>query len=177
MALSEKFLNLAKKNPDIIITDMSGNSDPKVTAALTQANPTIDGITFDSAFEAQRYLVLQRWQTAKLITDLTTQHIDKGKKQENRVHRWILTPGTVDYAGNPIQPVYYIDDFQYKIDGILIVEDAKGWERRTFINKRKQFMALYPNINFFVNFDLAGWFPTQYPERWEQQVRFWANNG
>lgn len=128
----------------------------------------VDGFLFDSLLEAKRYGVLKLWLKAGFITDFLTQHIDIGKPQEDRIFRYVLVDTYVNSKGKNVLPVYYIPDFKYKIKGILIVEDVKGYSRPLFINKKKAFEQRYPEINYFLNFDLQGWYPILEKERWEK---------
>lgn len=171
MTFSEKDLKEFLKNDQISI-DGSVNkvdtSPDETSDAIKRAlDPRIyNDLKFDSKFEASRYAVLLKWQEDGKITGLSTQHVDIGKPQQERTHRWELTPGYINASGKKIKPCYYIDDFQYYIDGILIVEDAKGYERQLFINKKKAIETKY-QICFFVSFSLYAWYPYEYPKHWE----------
>jgi len=76
---------------------------------------TIDGITFDSAKEANRYAELKMLEKAHVISDLKLQvpYIlqDKFKNEE---------------TGKYERAIKYIADFTYMQDGKLIVEDVKS---------------------------------------------------
>lgn len=86
---------------------------------------TVDGITFDSVLEANRYAVLRTRLDADEISDLRLQP------------RFTLVEGFKDLTGTYIRPVQYIADFSYLIDGKRIVEDTKGVRTSDYILKRK----------------------------------------
>lgn len=81
---------------------------------------TVDGITFDSKREANRYAELKLLERAGEISDLKLQ---------------------VPFELIPKQPgeraVKYIADFVYTEDGQTVVEDTKGVKTPVYILKRK----------------------------------------
>lgn len=102
----------------------------------------IDGITFDSKKEAQRYIQLKLMQRGGQISDL------------QRQVKYVLIPvqrepDTVGIRGGRKKgkllerEVAYIADFQYRDNctGQIIVEDTKGIRTTDYILKRK--MMLY----------------------------------
>lgn len=93
----------------------------------------VDGITFDSKKEADRYLELNLLQKASMISDLQLQV------------PFLLLP-----AGNGEKAVRYIADFTYMENGIKIIEDVKGYRTKEYILKRKMLKAKY--CNDFVKF-------------------------
>ena len=122
------------------------------------AKPTqVDGYLFASKMEADRWCILKVWQKAKLIHSLTNQHDNR------KLHTWRLFEGK-RVKGHKQRDIAYVDDFQYvQTDtGLLIVEDIKGHEPRGFKDKAKMFRQLYPDVHFFVNHDIRGWYT---PER------------
>jgi hypothetical protein len=97
----------------------------------------IDGITFDSRKEANRYLELKLLLKAKKITDLQRQvvfELQPKFKIGKTTHR----------------PITYIADFTYKIKGKerLIVEDSKGFKTLVYRIKKKMLLYKYPDIEF-----------------------------
>lgn len=86
----------------------------------------VDGVTFASAREARRYDQLKLLQRAGVIRDLELQ-----KRFPLRVN------------GNLV--CTYICDFAYhdNVRGLGIVEDAKGFRTREYINKAKLFEAIH----------------------------------
>lgn len=168
----DAYTKLLKQNsqltPDTRFNQPNESINP-IAKLLTVENKTVDGLLFDSQLEARRYAVLKLWVKAGLITDLTTQHEDQGKGEEKqRNHWWNLSQTYTNGKGKSIRAQFYVDDFQYRIKGILIVEDVKGWARPLFINKMKILETTYPNINFFLNYDVQGWYPILYQHKWKQ---------
>lgn len=113
----------------------------------------VDGITFDSKREAERYRALVLLQSAGEITDLKlqvpfellpAQYAETGetyKRGEN--------------AGHPKmkcieRSLTYIADFVYTrtADGKTVVEDVKGMKTKEYIIKRKLFRWRYPEYEF-----------------------------
>lgn len=113
----------------------------------------VDGYTFASRLEANRYAVLKVWQENGIITDLTTQFDNKSQ------HTWILLDACVR-EGRRQRPILYVDDFQYTqvSTGLYIIEDVKGRETVEFLHKQKMFRSRYPDVHFFVNHSIRGWY-------------------
>lgn len=91
---------------------------------------TVDGITFDSRREADRYLVLKGMEEDGLIEDL------------RRQVRYELVPA-FDVDGRHYRPVYYVADFVYVEDGKEVVEDVKGMITDVYKLKSKLFARRY----------------------------------
>lgn len=91
---------------------------------------TVDGITFDSRKEANRYLVLKGMEEDGLIEDL------------RRQVRYELVPA-FDVDGKHYRPVYYVADFVYTEDGKEVVEDVKGMRTDVYRLKSKLFARRY----------------------------------
>lgn len=85
---------------------------------------TVDGITFDSRREADRYLVLKSMEEDGAIEDL------------RRQVRYELVPA-FDVDGRHYRPIYYVADFVYREDGREVVEDVKGMKTDTYRIKSK----------------------------------------
>ena len=97
---------------------------------------TLDGYTFDSAAEANRYAELKLAGRAGEISGL-------------RVHpRYRLQEGFNTADGERVRPIYYIADFEYIEDGIIVAEDVKGVKTAVFKLKEKLFKYRYPEIDF-----------------------------
>jgi hypothetical protein len=107
---------------------------------------TIDGITFDSKHEADRYRQLQALWTAGQIS-----HLELQKK-------FVLVPAqyeTFDRYGKNGKPlkdgkkcvekeVAYYADFTYiTAKGEYVVEDAKGVKTKDYIIKRKLMLFIH----------------------------------
>lgn len=91
---------------------------------------TVDGITFDSRKEADRYLVLKGMEDDGAIEDL------------RRQVRYELVPA-FDVDGRHYRPVYYVADFVYVEDGKAVVEDVKGMRTDVYRLKSKLFARRY----------------------------------
>lgn len=100
----------------------------------------IDGITFDSRKEAQRYSELKLMQRAGLISGLELQK------------EFVLIPAqfetVITKAGKTKQvcierAVKYKADFAYMQNGEQIVEDTKGFKTKDYIIKRKLMLWVY----------------------------------
>lgn len=91
---------------------------------------TVDGITFDSRKEADRYLVLKGMEDDGAIEDL------------RRQVRYELVPA-FDVDGRHYRPVYYVADFVYVEDGKTVVEDVKGMRTDVYRLKSKLFARRY----------------------------------
>ena len=63
---------------------------------------------------------------------------------------FVLQEGYVNKQGKKIRPITYIADFTYVEDGVLVVEDTKGFETEVFKIKRKILEYKYPDIEFRV---------------------------
>ena len=91
----------------------------------------LDGITFDSQHEANRYAELKMLERAGLISQLRLQvkyAIVEPHKRED---------GTTERAA------YYIADFAYFNGDREVVEDAKGFRTPEYILKRKLMLEKY----------------------------------
>lgn len=91
---------------------------------------TVDGITFDSRKEADRYLTLKGMEEEGIIRDL------------RRQVRYELVPA-FDVDGKHYRPVHYVADFVYVEDGREVVEDVKGMRTDVYKLKSKLFARRY----------------------------------
>lgn len=91
---------------------------------------TVDGLTFDSKREANRYLVLKGMEEDGLIENL------------RRQVRYELVPA-FDVDDRHYRPVYYVADFVYVEDGKEVVEDVKGMRTDVYRLKSKLFARRY----------------------------------
>lgn len=94
---------------------------------------TVDGITFDSRREADRYLVLKSMEEDGAIENL------------RRQVRYELVPA-FDVDGKHYRPVYYVADFVYVEDGNEVVEDVKGMATDVYKLKSKLFARRYGKV-------------------------------
>ena len=90
----------------------------------------VDGMTFDSKREADRYLVLKSMEEDGAIEDL------------RRQVRYELVPA-FDVDGKHYRPVFYVADFVYVEDGKEVVEDVKGMKTDVYRLKSKLFARRY----------------------------------
>lgn len=93
----------------------------------------VDGITFDSKREADRYLALKSMEEDGIIEDL------------RRQVRYELIPA-FDVDGKHYRPVYYVADFVYVEDGKEVVEDVKGMRTDVYRLKSKLFARRYGKV-------------------------------
>jgi hypothetical protein len=94
---------------------------------------TVDGITFDSRREADRYLVLKSMEEDGIIEDL------------RRQVRYELVPA-FDVDGRHYRPVFYVADFVYVENGREVVEDVKGMMTDVYRLKSKLFARRYGKV-------------------------------
>jgi hypothetical protein len=95
-------------------------STNKYRAIKTQ----VDGYTFASKREAERYMGLRQLQRVGEITDLKLQV------------PFELIP-SVTICQKKMKPVTYIADFTYTENGKMVVEDCKGFVTKEYRIKRK----------------------------------------
>ena len=95
----------------------------------------IDGITFDSKKEGNRYAELKILEKAKLISGLILQP------------SFEICPRVI-WNGKTLRKRVYKADFQYWEKGQHIVEDVKGMRTKTYILKRSLFLSQYPQYIF-----------------------------
>lgn len=116
---------------------------------------TIDGVTYDSKKEYNRWCELRLLERAGRITDLQRQvpfelipaqyrTIETGERYKiNNLARGIRAgdPKTKEVCLE--QSVVYYADFVYQQDGRQVVEDAKGVRTADYIIKRKLMLWRY----------------------------------
>lgn len=96
----------------------------------------IDGISFDSKFEADRYAQLKLLQRAGEISSLRLQV------------PYTLIPSFVR-NGKRIRAIVYKADFVYiNNNGDEVVEDTKGYVTKEYALKKKLLLYFYPDIIF-----------------------------
>jgi hypothetical protein len=93
----------------------------------------VDGITFDSRREADRYIVLKSMEEDGAIENL------------RRQVRYELVPA-FEVDGKHYRPVYYVADFTYREDGKEVVEDVKGMRTDVYRLKSKLFARRYGKV-------------------------------
>jgi hypothetical protein len=119
---------------------MGGPRQPVQKESKYHAQKTeVDGIKFDSKWEAERYSQLSAMQRAGQIKDL------------QRQVKFVLQDGYVNNKGEKIRPICYLADFQYTDnEGRQIVEDTKSPATKTdvFKIKKKLFEAKFKDYIF-----------------------------
>ena len=95
----------------------------------------VDGITFDSKKEANRYCELRLLEKAGKIKDLQLQQ------------QFILQP-PFRKNGKLIRAITYVADFvYYDIERMKnVVEDVKGYKTKEYMLKRKMFEYKFPDL-------------------------------
>ena len=93
----------------------------------------INGITFDSKKEAERYQALKMLENANIIRNLSRQ-----------------VPFELIPKQSSERAVKYVADFVYVevATGKIIVEDVKGYRTDVYKIKRKLFKLKYPEYEF-----------------------------
>lgn len=94
------------------------------------------GMLFDSQLEADRYVFLRAAQDGGIISGLKTQ-IPYEVFESFRYR-----------DGKKIRAIKYIVDFEYIINGKMVVEDAKGYQTEVNKIKVKLFKRKYPDLAF-----------------------------
>lgn len=98
----------------------------------------IDGHTFDSTKEGNRYLELKLMERAGVISELELQP------------KFEIIP-KFESEGVKYRATHYIADFKYKDNGQEIVEDVKSYITKrhpVYIMKKKLFKLKYPQFIF-----------------------------
>lgn len=101
----------------------------------------VDGITFPSQKEGNRYIELKFWQMAGEISDLTVQP------------EFELQAKFTDQTGKKHQPIIYKSDFSYleKGDSLYTIEEVKGMKTPVFKIKWKLVLKQYGlSYNFII---------------------------
>lgn len=96
---------------------------------------TVDGITFDSKKEANRYCELRLLEKVGKIKDLQLQQ------------RFELQP-SFKKKGKTIRAITYVADFTY-FDlewNRIVIEDTKGYKTEVYMLKKKLFEYKYPEL-------------------------------
>ena len=95
----------------------------------------VDGITFDSKKEANRYCELKLLEKAGKIKDLSLQH------------QFTLQP-PFKKNGKTIRAITYVADFvYYDLERMrIIVEDVKGYKTDVYQLKKKMFEYKFPDL-------------------------------
>lgn len=101
-----------------------------------------DGIAFDSAKEAKRYIALKTLERIGEIEDLELQPrfllIPAQREPSTFTRTGREKPGRVIERA-----VEYVADFSYVRDGERVVEDAKGFRTKDYVLKRKMMLWIH----------------------------------
>lgn len=115
------------------LTSKTKKKKNKYNAVKTEVN----GIMFDSKAEAKYYSELLLLKKAGIVTSFVMQKdftLQEAFTREN---------------GDRVKAIRYRVDFVVKYrDGHEEAIDVKGVKTRVYINKKKQLLEKYPNINF-----------------------------
>ena len=102
----------------------------------------LDGITFDSKKEADRYAELKLLLKSGEITDLRMQV--EYELIPTQYAPPITTPRGKEKRGRVLErAVKYKADFVYNENGVEVVEDVKGFRTKEYIIKRKLLLWRY----------------------------------
>ena len=91
----------------------------------------LDGITFDSRKEAQRYAELKLLERSGAIHNL------------QRQVRYELIPAQKKDGKTIERACHYIADFVYEENGKTVVEDVKGYRTKEYVLKRKLMLQVH----------------------------------
>ena len=91
----------------------------------------LDGITFDSRKEAQRYAELRLLERSGAIHNLQQQV------------RYELIPAQKKDGKTVERACHYIADFVYEENGKTVVEDVKGYRTKEYVLKRKLMLQVH----------------------------------
>ena len=101
---------------------------------------TVNGITFASRAEANRYQDLHLLEAAGVISEL-----------ELQPEFIILEQSRDNFTRKKIPTRKYVGDFRYRDEsGQIIVEDVKGFETPVFRLKWDIVRSLFPDIHFVI---------------------------
>lgn len=107
----------------------------------------VDGMTFDSKKEANRYKELSLLQKAGKISGLRTQVSYVLIPSQREVSDEVYTRGENKGKNKPgkllERECTYVADFVYYKDGEVIVEDTKGFRTKEYIIKRKLMLYVH----------------------------------
>lgn len=108
---------------------------------------TVDGITFDSKKEAQRYSELRLLEKAGQITNLQRQFkfklIPTQREESTEVYKAGPQKGLPKPGAVIEKPCFYIADFTYCDGNELVAEDTKGFKTKDYIIKRKLMLHVH----------------------------------
>lgn len=104
---------------------------------------TVDGITFDSKKEANRYCELRLLERAGQIKNLERQKVFELIPTQREILPEKDKHGNHKLGKVIERPVKYIADFVYYENGKMVVEDTKGVRTTDYVIKRKLLLYRY----------------------------------
>ena len=113
---------------DHSMTAAQFNAKPKKRAKYGAKKTTVDGIKFDSKAEALRWLVLKDLEKAGDIQNL---------ERQVKIPLWGQSGAILTDSGKKQRT--YVADFRYvdwRLNGVIVIEDKKGFETPEFKLKR-----------------------------------------
>lgn len=134
---------LVKKNVSLEVADFMNGKTKNVIYITNRTKyknkkTEIDGITFASKKEAERYLILKHYQKKRIISDL--------KIQPRYTLQCAFKKNGIAY-----RKIEYVADFQYlDSKGRTVVEDTKGFLTDVFKIKQKLFEYNFPDMTIRV---------------------------
>ena len=119
------------------IPHKQNNTKNNTKSKYSNKKVLIDGITFDSMKEANRYRELKLLEKVGEISNLVLQPV------------YVLLNG-FEYKGEKIRAIKYIGDFEYieVKTGNKVLEDTKGFKTKDYLIKVKLLKNKYPDIDF-----------------------------
>jgi len=119
------------------IPHKQNNTKNNTKSKYSNKKVLIDGITFDSMKEANRYRELKLLEKVGEISNLVLQPV------------YVLLNG-FEYKGEKIRAIKYIGDFEYREvkTGNKVLEDTKGFKTKDYLIKVKLLKNKYPDIDF-----------------------------
>ncbi len=100
-----------------------------IVARRRAKSKIIDGHKFDSIQESARYAHLSLLQKAGEISELTLQP------------KFLLQP-RFHIGSRVIRKMEYTSDFRYIEDGMVVIEEFKGFKREGYLMRKKLFLYL-----------------------------------
>ena len=116
----------------------SESTSATTTSKYRSRSVVMDGLSFASQWEADRWPELNLLQKAGVLSNLRRQVSIE------------VAPATT-YRGERVRKIYYIADFVYEENGETVVEDAKGFHTKDWRIKWKLLKARYPELVFRVH--------------------------
>lgn len=119
------------------IPHKQNNTKNNTKSKYSNKKVLIDGITFDSMKEANRYRELKLLEKVGEISNLVLQPV------------YVLLE-SFEYKGEKIRAIKYIGDFEYieVKTGNKVLEDTKGFKTKDYLIKVKLLKSKYLDIDF-----------------------------